>query len=260
MLSVLNLLFQTLESWVISNQVERYRLIRPTILRTFVSTSCSFIFSFKPWQPNSVGSPVTQSVNTKRYSICSTCPRMGLRLSVRNVGPAQEASESFCYTSHCITTAKKSCCRIPRRAKRPNQAYAPYPLVNESIVQLSYESFICSNNKSWLSIPSWGEGVWPSTDAWGEPFGQCAPLHWKTMAGEQIAGPFRAIVDGFHGDQDFLHKLFEFKRALDAKNTFHESTIFLPSCLFLRKLAQHAQEVLPMVWGAGSTCVETSAL
>ena len=78
------------------------------------------------------------------------------------------------------------------------------------------------------SIAHWivlGKGVWPETDAWGQPFGPCAPKHWRERAGQQICGPFRAVVDGFHGDQDFMHKLFEFKRILTAMNQFKVLTV-----------------------------------
>lgn len=104
-----------------------------------------------------------------------------------------------------------------------------------------------------------GKGVWPETDAWGQTFGPCAPKHWREKAGQQICGPFRAVVDGFHGDQDFMHKLFEFKRFLTAIKflTMHgDLTVrwsfikFKLPAFCQRKLAQQASQMLPILRGA----------
>ena len=122
-----------------------------------------------------------------------------------------------------------------------------------------------------MSIAHWivlGKGVWPETDAWGQPFGPCAPKHWRERAGQQICGPFRAVVDGFHGDQDFMHKLFEFKRILTAINfmcmcdlTPRLCVIKLPT-FCQRKLAQQASQMLPILRGAvpHSTCQSLESL
>jgi len=62
-----------------------------------------------------------------------------------------------------------------------------------------------------------GIGQWPETDAWGEPFTDEHPAHWKAKAGAPLCGAFRGALDGFCGDLAYLHKVFGFKRNLTAQ-------------------------------------------
>ena len=57
-----------------------------------------------------------------------------------------------------------------------------------------------------------GAGVWPSHDWDGKPFSPSHYPRWHKLAGSELAGGWRGILDGIQGDQDFLHKVFHFKR------------------------------------------------
>lgn len=57
-----------------------------------------------------------------------------------------------------------------------------------------------------------GAGLWPSTDWNGKPFSPSHYPRWHKLAGTELAGGWRGILDGIQGDQDFLHKVFHFKR------------------------------------------------
>lgn len=119
----------------------------------------------------------------------------------------------------------------------PDQDHGAHPLVYESPLHhglfypdcwIIFSIHGCVfHGVHWWQHCSLGKGIWPETDAWGEPFGACSPQHWKEKAGKPICGPFRAVVDGFHGDQEFLHKLFEFKRSLVAHMYFYYIYIYV---------------------------------
>lgn len=57
-----------------------------------------------------------------------------------------------------------------------------------------------------------GAGIWPSHDWNGKPFSPSHYPRWHKLAGTELAGGWRGILDGIQGDQDFLHKVFHFKR------------------------------------------------
>jgi len=57
-----------------------------------------------------------------------------------------------------------------------------------------------------------GNGLWPTHDWEGKEFRDKHYPRWFALAGSEICGGWRGVVDGYQGDQDFLHKVFQFKR------------------------------------------------
>ena len=63
-----------------------------------------------------------------------------------------------------------------------------------------------------------GSGLWPTCDWDGREFSDTYHPKWFQLGGMPLAGGggWRGVMDGVQGDQDFLHKLYAFKRNLDA--------------------------------------------
>ena len=61
-----------------------------------------------------------------------------------------------------------------------------------------------------------GSGLWPTHDWHGREFSDTYQPKWFQLGGTPLAGGWRGVLDGVQGDQDFLHKLFAFKRNSDA--------------------------------------------
>ena len=62
-----------------------------------------------------------------------------------------------------------------------------------------------------------GHGVWPTHDWEGIAFSEEHHPHWFALGGSLLAGGWRGVLDGIQGDQDWLHKVFSFKRTLDTE-------------------------------------------
>ena len=65
-----------------------------------------------------------------------------------------------------------------------------------------------------------GSGVWPTHDWNGKKFTATYYPRWCLLAGTKLCGGWRGVLDGIQGDQDFLHKIFNFKRHSLQKNNF----------------------------------------
>ena len=59
-----------------------------------------------------------------------------------------------------------------------------------------------------------GTGTWPSADPWGQSFSSTYQASWHAKAGQRLAGPWKAVLDGIQADQDLIHKVFKLKRPL----------------------------------------------
>ena len=58
-----------------------------------------------------------------------------------------------------------------------------------------------------------GDGRYPAEDPWGHRFSSSYYPHRAGIAGQPIAAGFRAVVDGFQGDQEWVKKMFSLTRA-----------------------------------------------
>ena len=59
-----------------------------------------------------------------------------------------------------------------------------------------------------------GNGLWPDRDWEGTAFSDVHFPEWYALAGSELCGGWRGVVDGYQGDQEFLHKIFRFQRTL----------------------------------------------
>ena len=96
-----------------------------------------------------------------------------------------------------------------------------------------------------------GNGLWPTHDWDGKKFTKTHYPKWHSLAGTQLCGGWRGVLDGIQGDQDFLHKVFNFKRPL-LQHVFS----WVSTCQLCTGLAppQHLNlkmvTVSPSFWGA----------
>lgn len=96
-----------------------------------------------------------------------------------------------------------------------------------------------------------GSGLWPTHDWDGKKFTKTHYPKWHSLAGTQLCGGWRGVLDGIQGDQDFLHKVFNFKRPL-LQHVFS----WVSTCQLCTGLAppQHLNlkmvTVSPSFWGA----------
>ena len=68
---------------------------------------------------------------------------------------------------------------------------------------------------AWQQHCSQGNGLWPTHDWDGREFSHNHHPRWFRLGGSELCGGWRGVMDGVQGDQDFLHKIFQFKRHLD---------------------------------------------
>ena len=54
----------------------------------------------------------------------------------------------------------------------------------------------------------------PEPDPWGRPFSMDYYPERALVANDDVAGPFRFVLDGIQGDADFVAAMFELKSAL----------------------------------------------
>lgn len=57
-----------------------------------------------------------------------------------------------------------------------------------------------------------GDGKWPDKDPFGKSFSCTHHPRWFKLSGQDLAGPFRAVLDGLQGDQAYLHDCFALQR------------------------------------------------
>ena len=68
---------------------------------------------------------------------------------------------------------------------------------------------------AWQQHCSQGNGLWPTHDWDGREFSHNHHPRWFRLGGSELCGGWGGVMDGVQGDQDFLHKIFQFKRHLD---------------------------------------------
>ena len=81
-------------------------------------------------------------------------------------------------------------------------------------------------------LPTWGDGVHPSSDPWGDPFGEGYEPKRAALAGSPIAGGWKFVLAGFQGDADFIAALFSLNRC-STNSTTPKKTIWFLVFFFL---------------------------
>ena len=82
----------------------------------------------------------------------------------------------------------------------------------------------CFEHKG-FTFGSQGDGKFPTCCYQGTPFSQDHHPEFAKSAGEPLAPGWRAVLDGFHGDADYIHKTFKLKRLLPLSYFAQVSTL-----------------------------------